>query len=388
MKTILATICLFSWFALGPNCPVGRTQDKAVHVNVVDASKHKTLQSAFDALGDDGGVVRIPPGLFEISEPLTIRVGDVLIEGSGSATHIKNKNTDGKPAIVIAPPEGKKTLWRVKLANLRLTGNEKSGAGVVATKVDEFFAEAITVSYHGGDGIKLDGCYEDSRVCDSLLTYNKQVGLNVINCHDIVVSANHFEENEDAVRCVDSYNLCMNGNNIDDHLRHGVIIENTYGSVVTGNMIEECKGTGVILDRDCYGITLSANVIAHDFGGGIDLRGAHGCAVSANTFTIVPKRGLVIGAGSGRITVTGNNFSDSYLGKGREKRPAKDRAASGIILDAASSIVISGNLFSGLDTKAIDYDPQACKQIVLSGNLITDCAEDKAEKPAEAAGKK
>jgi hypothetical protein len=167
----------------------------------------------------------------------------------------------------------------------------------------------------------------------------------------------------------------MNGNNIDDHLRHGVVIENTYGSVVTGNMIEECQGTGVILDRDCYGITLSANVIAHDFGGGIDLRGAHGCAVSANTFTIVPTRALAIGPGSGRITVTGNNFSDSYLGKDREKRPEKDRAASGIVLDAASEIVINGNVFSGLDTKAIDFDPKACRQIVVMGNLVSECKD-------------
>jgi hypothetical protein len=360
-------------------CLTAFAEERTAAVNEVDVSKHKSLQSAFDSLGKDGGgVVRIPPGVYEISEPLRISADDVLIEGAGSATHIKNTNTEGKPAIVIEPPKGKKTLWRVKLANLRLTGNEKSGDGVVAKKVDEFFAEGITVSYHGGDGIKLDGCYEDPRICDSLFSYNKKVGLNIVKCHDIVVSANHFEENQDAVRCVDGFNLCMNGNNLDDHLRHGVIIENTYGSVVTGNMIEECQGTGIILDRDCYGITLSANVIAHDFGGGIDLRGAHGCAVSANTFAIVPKRGLVIGPKSGRITVTGNNFSDSYLGKGREKRVEKDRAASGIVLDGTSDIAISGNVFSGLDTKAVDYDPKSCRQVVLTGNVITECAEGEA----------
>ena len=57
----------------------------------------------------------------------------------------------------------------------------------------------------------------------------------------------------------------MTGNNLDDHLGDGVVIENTYGSVVAGNMIEECKGTAIVLDRDCYGIALSANVIAHLF---------------------------------------------------------------------------------------------------------------------------
>ena len=101
-----------------------------------------------------------------------------------------------------------------------------------------------------------------------MITYNKAVGLNLIGCHDIVVSGNQFEENNDAVRCAEGFNLCMTGNCLDDHLRHGVVIENTYGSVVSGNMIEECNGTGIVLDRDCYGITLSANVIAHESGGG------------------------------------------------------------------------------------------------------------------------
>ena len=48
--------------------------------------------------------------------------------------------------------------------------------------------------------------------------------------------------------------------------------------------------------------------------GGIDLRGAHGCSVSANTFTIMKKNALLIGPNSGRITVTVNNFCDSYIG--------------------------------------------------------------------------
>jgi len=28
--------------------------------------------------------------------------------------------------------------------------------------------------------------------------------------------------------------------------------------VISGNMIEECAGAAMVLDRDCYGITISA----------------------------------------------------------------------------------------------------------------------------------
>ncbi|UCE46384.1 MAG: right-handed parallel beta-helix repeat-containing protein, partial [Phycisphaerales bacterium] len=251
----------------------------------IDASRYPSIQAAFDALPDAGGVVNLPPGTFEISKPLRISKGDTLIKGAGTATHIKNVNTEGGSALILQHPSAgnnrKSELWRIRLADFRITGNEKSGHGIEARRINEVFIDGLTVSYHGGDGIQLYFCYEDPRICNSLITYNKQTGLNAIGCHDVVVSANQFEENNDALRFIDGFNLCMTGNCLDDHLGNGVVIENTYGSVVSGNMIEECKGIAIILDRDCYGIALSANVIAHD-GGGIALRDAHGCAVSAN----------------------------------------------------------------------------------------------------------
>jgi len=345
----------------------------------IEAINYPSLQAAIDALPVTGGVVHLPAGTFEITAPLRITQEDVLIQGSGTATHIKNANETGEPAIVIEQPKRKTdpraTLWRVELQNMRVTGNPKSGHGIVARHVDEIFLHGITVSYHGGDGIFLDHCYEDPRICDCLITYNKASGLHLDLCHDIVVVGNHFEENLDAVYCHDGFNLCMTGNNLDDHLRHGVVIENTYGSVVSGNMIEECNGTAIIIDRDCYGITLSSNVIAHEVEGGIDLRDAHGCTVSANTFTIVKKNALRIGSESSRITVTGNNFSNSYIGNG-EKRQKVDSAAAGIVLSGTAEIAITGNVFSGLTTKALTLEGDPSKEILFKDNVLADVTTD------------
>ncbi len=347
---------------------------------MIDAANYPTLQAALDAIPADGGVVRIPPGTFEVSQALFIRRSDVLIEGAGPATHIKNVNAAGQPAIVVQHPQGTKAkqnerLWRMQLANLRITGNEKSGHGILAAQVNEVFLTGLSVSQHGGDGIRLDGCYEDPRVTSCLITYNKGTGLNLPGCHDIVVSANQFEENQDALHCSDAFNLCMTGNCLDDHLGHGVVVENTYGSVLSGNMIEECKGTAIILDRDCYGITLSANVIAHN-GAGIDLRDAHGCAVSANSFTINATDGLRIGPGSGRITITGNNFANSYVGADKLKRGKDDLAAAGLKLEGTTDITISGNLFAGVRPKAVEIAGQPSQRVVFEGNTVTDADSD------------
>ncbi len=367
-------------------CPicfhVGAHADEAI----VDASKFATLQEAADAIPETGGVLQIPPGTHEITEPVRIKTGDTRVVGFGTASNIVNKNTDGMPAILIENPKfaGKVTpskdrLWRVNIANLRVTGNEKSGAGIEARYIEEIMVQGVTSSYHGGDGLRLYFCYEDPRICDNLFTYNKQCGVSIEACHDIIVSANQFEENQDGLKCIDSFNLTMSGNNLDDHLGDGVVIENTYGSVVTGNMIEECQGWAIVLDRDCYGITMSANVIAHEFSGGIDLRDAHGCAISANTFTIVKKVGVAVRSESASITISANNFSDTWIGNDAQGKPLQRREsgssktepnpneAAGILLEGCKGAVISGNLFSRLSTQAVTQTGE-CRKILLNGN--------------------
>lgn len=352
----------------------------------IDAAQFDSLQAAADALPESGGILRIPPGEYELTRPLVIKTGNTQIRGGGPATHIVNKNTDGLPALLIENPRfsGKATpdaerLWRVQISDLRISGNEKSGAGIQANYVEEIYIHSVTCTRNGGDGIRLYYCYEDPRISNNLLTYNKACGIYLEGCHDIIVSANQLEENQDALQCLDSFNLAMSGNNLDDHLGDGVVIENTYGSVVASNMIEECQGWAVVLDRDCYGITVSANVIAHEFTGGVDLRDAHGCSLTGNTFTIVKKTGIAVREQSAGITISGNNFSDSWIGEDAEGKPLQKRSnepaggeenpneAAGILLENCKSVVIVGNLFSRLATEPIVERGQ-CRRILLQAN--------------------
>jgi len=348
--------------------------------NIINAGNYSSLQEAVDALPAEGGIVNIPPGVFEITEPLTVKTGDVTLKGSGTATHIVNKNTTGLPAILLASDPSKEAgeneaLWRIQISDLRVTGNPESGDGILAKNINEIYLEGITVSENGTNGITLDNCYEDPRVVNTLITYNKKTGLNLIGCHDIVVSGNQFEENYDALHCFDGYNLAMSGNNLDDHLNDGVVIENTYGSVVTANMIEECKGYAVKLDRDCYGINIGSNVIAHN-GGGVELNDAHGIAVSANTFTIIRTHAVFCSAQCGRITISANNFSDSYIGDGKIKRGTENMEAGGVTLDGCRDVVLSGNMFSGIQPdKALNLQSPS-KNILFGNNVLTDSESD------------
>ena len=332
------------------------------------------------AVPEAGGLVKLPPGDFELTQPLRLGRENTRILGAGGSTHLINRNQEGAPALILRHPnrdnDPKARLWRVQLADFRISGNPKSGDGLLAEGMNEIYIHGLSVDHNGGHGMNLIDCYEDPRVSDSIITYNGKAGINIVKGHDIAVSANQLEENQDGVRCLDGYNLNLTGNVLDDHLRHGVVIENTYGSVLSGNMIEECRGTAIILDRDCYGITVSANVIAHNLKG-VDLRDAWGCAVSANTFTIIPGQALRIGPESGRITVTGNNFSNSHIGE-RTRREENYEAqwpaliyATGILLEGTSEVAITGNIFSGLIHEAIKAVGQP-RGITVVGNVTHD----------------
>ena len=353
--------------------------EPAKPVALVDASKFPNLQAAFDAVPEGGGLVKLPPGRFELTQSLILTRQDTRIEGCGAATHLINRNAKGAAALILRPKDraknSKARIWRVQLADFRISGNPKSGDGVLAEAVNEIYVSGLSVDHNGGHGINLVDCYEDPRISDSILTYNSKAGLNILRGHDIVVNGNQFEENQDALRCIDSYNLCMNGNCLDDHLRDGVVIESTYGSVVAGNMIEECRGIAVTMDRDCYGNTVSANVIAHNSGGGVDLRDAHGCAVSANTFVLDRIRGVTVGPKSGRITVTGNTFCNSFIGEGI-RRQRSDDPAEGVLIKGAHDVVVTGNVFAGLAREAVRAEGK-CERIVVVGNTIVEVSKSK-----------
>jgi hypothetical protein len=363
-------------------------QATALKPFTIDASAFTTLQAAFDAVPDSGGIIMIPPGNYEVTKPLVLATDNTRLQGSGTATHIINKNETGEPALIVKSKNPHQ--WRVELSNFRVSGNPKSGDGIYLEKVQELCITGLAIDHNGHNGIEMNLCTENPRIALCNITYNAQAGINIYGGHDIVVSANEFEENQDALRLIDGYNLTMTGNNIDDHLRHGIVIENVYGSVISGNMIEECQGSAIILqapaspaNRHCYGFTISSNVIAHNLGGGVELMGAWGCSVSANTFTLVHKNSILVGPGSGRITITGNNFGNSNgkLVPYKADNPWTWDVCTGIILQTTSDITISGNSFCGLTGEAVKADA-ACKRVLVSTNVISEVnMSSKVKKP-------
>ena len=72
-------------------------------------------------------------------------------------------------------------------------------------------------------------------------------------------------------------------------------------------------------------------------------------------FSVDEQRAQVVSPDGGRIIITGNNFSDRYIGEGKYRSNSDDPAA-GIELVGTRDVAISGNVFSGLNCQAIKAD--------------------------------
>jgi parallel beta-helix repeat protein len=259
------------------------------------------------------------------------------------------------------------------VADLRISGNPKSGDGLLAVGINELYLHGLSIERNGGHGICLADCYENPRITDCNITYNGGAAIHLENkSWNPVISSNHFEENRDGIQALRVFNMCLTGNSFDDQLRHGILVEDSWGGIVVGNVIEQCAGIGMVLDRNCYGMNVSSNLFGMNAQGGLEVRGAWGCTVSANTFCINAERALVVGPGSGRITISGNNFANAYVGP---ELKARDFRASGLLLDGTRDISVTGNTFAGLATRAI-RTTGPCRRLILLGNLFTDLPAD------------
>lgn len=119
-----------------------RSPEQAEKAVVLHAEQYPSLQAALDAVPAAGGMVVLPAGIIELQEPLVIRTERTRLTGAGSASHLVNKNEQGQPAIHIRSDDyeqKKGRLWNVQLDNFMISGNPKSGTGILAQGIQEIF---------------------------------------------------------------------------------------------------------------------------------------------------------------------------------------------------------------------------------------------------------
>ena len=218
----------------------------------IDASSFPSLQAALDALPETGGFVTVPPGDYELTHPLIVRTAETRIVGSGAATHFINKNEEGQPALMMAPAaiatDKKARLWRVQVADLRISGNPKSGDGIFAHGIHEIYLHGVSIDHHGGNGIHLLNCEEEPRAS----AIASSPTMRWLACKSTAATtswstATTSKRTRTASAASTASISARTATTSTTTCGMASSIENTYGSVCSGNMIEECNGTAIIL---------------------------------------------------------------------------------------------------------------------------------------------
>ena len=325
--------------------------------NTLNADDYPTIQKAVDALPDEGGTVFIPAGTYKISEPIIVDKSGVTLIGAGSGTILLNTSEEGKNTIELKGEE-KKPIWRVKVTNMHLKGNEKCGNAIYANHVNEISLSDMWIDYHGKSGIYLDYCYENPRIYNNNIAYNKEMGILIDGCHDIIVSANQMEENSIGVFAKDIFNATITGNNIDDHIKNCIYFVNALGSIVTGNMLENCKEESMILDEKCNGIVVTGNIFRQP--GVLSVIKTQGVTITGNAFDMSRSNAIEVEESS-LITVTGNIFNGG---------PESVDRIYGIVMKDVNDVSISGNTIAKPLEGGIYILGSENKYINITGNTI------------------
>lgn len=295
----------------------------------LDAADFDSIQDALDALPVGGGLVRIPAGMYCISQPLRISRSNVTLLGEGRATVIINENREGEPAILAGSEENPEDnpLWGVTVSNLCITGDrsvvegagpwpekghpERTGGDAIRAEYcyDSLF-EKLWLVRNTGNGLNLVICYEDPRIQSCIITYNGKAGIRLEGCHDIVVAANQLEENyEEGILAIGCYNLTASGNNIDDHRGPGMVLVKTTCSSLSGNLIEESRGWGLIV-QDSNTNTFSGGTIRNNVpGGGVKFTNSSFNTITGCSFEANDGEAVYVDSSSRQNNISGNTFS-------------------------------------------------------------------------------
>ena len=83
------------------------------------------IQRALDDLPDSGGVVVLPPGNFEVCQPIVLQRDHQTLRGSGEATIVRPADGANCPAIILGEPvnDPKHTIRDLRVSNLFIDGN-------------------------------------------------------------------------------------------------------------------------------------------------------------------------------------------------------------------------------------------------------------------------
>jgi len=340
-----------------------RTIERAA---VVNAAEVGDLQQALDSLPKAGGAVYIPAGKYEIDEPVAVSLADkqhLHLYGDGRATVLNFTVADGSHFLTL---QGVENSWwpdlKITIRDLTLVGNYDCGDALHLLWPNDAMVDGCFFYGFGGVAVYVGPNATNVTVRDCWMRDCNRA-LHADNLHHLTFHGNQTRsapEGQQQREHVYIGRHCREVRIVNSHLAYGhaegVILDGTAQHVIANNTIEgfaegiravDCRdiiinnnylhcATGVLMEGDNRGLTVSGNVMTDNWNGAVVIREARG---------------------SGAHVISGNVVRLSVYDNGQR----------GVDLGDATDCVVSGNVFEDLTA-----GPAVAGAPDLSGHTVTD----------------
>ncbi|MBT7163048.1 MAG: right-handed parallel beta-helix repeat-containing protein [Victivallales bacterium] len=347
-----------------------RIVSQGVRLNVAEVGD---LQAAFDQLPDQGGVLHLPAGIYEIDRTVhfDLREGKHLqLCGDGRGTVLRYTATDGSPMIDLCGVVG--SWWpnlKITIRDLAFEGNYDCGDALLLRYPNDALIDACSFHHFGDTAIRITPQATNVTVRDCWMR-DCQRALHADNLHHLTLHGMQTRsQNGGQIQREHVYigRHCREVRIVNNHFAYGhaegIILDGTAQHVVANNTIE---GFPIgIRAVDCRDIAITSNYLHCDTG---ILMQEHnsGFAIANNICTDNDQGALVFrdAGGAGGHTITGNIIRQSVYETGQQ----------GIDLGDAGPCVVSGNVFEDLTVQPPIAGSYAADH-ALADNLDLDLRE-------------
>ncbi len=342
----------------------------------IDAGEVGGVQSALDALPEEGGTVHVPAGRWEVEAPLEIVLAEgqhLNLVGDGRASVLADATDSSDPLLFIAGAIGK--WWpdlRITVRDMAFEGRYDGGHGIVVDHPNDTLIDACFFIGHGGTAVYFAGKGTNAVVRDCWMRDCKRA-LFAQNVHHLTMHGNQTRRLNDGQPQDEHVYLdrnCREIRIVNNHFAYGdtdgIVLDGSAQHVISGNTIEGfTRCISVLASRD---LVISSNYLHGPTA--VQLAGeCNGITITGNTMINNTEAAVRIEDASGS---GGHVISNNIIRKSVYADIVDDPSQGGIDLGNARDCVVDGNMLEDVTADGAILGVGGGGHVV-SGNRIARC---------------
>jgi len=205
------------------------------------------IQQALDALPEGGGEVVLPPGVFEVCQPIVLQRDHQTLRGSGETTILRLTDGANCPVIIMGEPvnnprqmvrylrlsdlliDGNRRHQQRELWRLRGEGSEIRNNGITVQNVIDSTVEHVVCAHCRSGGLVAT------------------LGVRRLTVRDLTAFDNEF----DGLACYQTEDCLFTELYLHDNLGAGVSLDLAFNNNVISNAVLTANDLGIFMRASC-----------------------------------------------------------------------------------------------------------------------------------------